>query len=41
MLILMFIPNACSNQQSESIGPDKGLVPNKQQGIIWNNDDIV
>ena len=29
------------NQQQASIGSDNGLAQNRQQAIIWTNDDIV
>ena len=37
---LKFVPRG-SNEQYSSIGSDNGLVPVKQQAIIWNNDGLV
>ena len=30
-----------SNCQKYSIGFDNGLVPNRQQAIIWSNEDLI
>ena len=35
---LKFVPKGQINNIPSSIGSDNGLVPTRQQGIIWTND---
>ena len=41
LCILIKISLSLSNWQQVSIGPCKGLTPNRQQFITWNNDDAI